>query len=431
MSAAWKTALALLGSVAATPLLAQDAGRDWAITNARVVIGDGSAPIERGTVVVRGGKVIAAGADVAVPAGVRTIDARGGWVTPGLFVAVTNLGLVDVEQVTESSDESADTAQFNAALDVAPAINPLSQQIAVSRAGGITRAAIAPSSSTAIFAGQGAVIDLATDGTPITSARAFQYVELGEAGAALAGGSRISAHAALRNALGEAQGFATRSHDAMLTRADAAALIPVVTGKQQLLVHVERAQDIRMVLALRTEFPSLKLVIVGASEGWLVAREIAAAGVPVIASPLNDLPAQFETLAATQSNVGRMTAAGVKVAIGKLSNNDQPRWAPQYAGNLVALNKVPGAKGLSWGQAFATISSIPAEILGLGDRFGSLKPGRAGDLVIWDGDPLEVTSGVIAVYIDGVEQPLSNHQTRLRERYRTPAEGSLPKAYDW
>lgn len=427
MSALWKAALVLLGSVATTPLLAQDI----AITNARVVIGDGGAPIEGGTVVVRGGKVIAAGAGVAVPAGVRTIDAKGGWVTPGLFVAVTNLGLVDVEYVGESSDESAATAQFNAALDVGPAINPLSQQVAVARAGGVTRAATAPFGSTAIFAGQGAVIDLAPDGNPITRARAFQYIELGETGAALAGGSRVAAHTALRNALAEAQGFATRGADVLLTRADAAALIPVVTGKQQLLVHVERAQDIRMVLALRAEFPALKLVIVGASEGWLVAREIAASGVPVIASPLNDLPAQFEMLAATQSNIGRMTAAGVKVAIGRLRNDDQPRWAPQYAGNLVALNRVPGAKGLSWGQAFATISSIPAEILGLGDSLGSLKPGRAGDVVIWDGDPLELSSAPVALFIDGVEQSLANHQTRLRDRYRTPTEGALPKAYDW
>ena len=126
-----------------------------------------------------------------------------------------------------------------------------------------------------------------------------------------------------------------------------------------------------------------------------------------------------------------MAAAGVKVALGTFRDNDQPRYAPQYAGNLVALTKLPGATGLSWGKAFAAISSVPAEILGMGDRFGSLKPGRAGDVVIWDGDPLEGTSGVVAVYIDGVAQPLTNHQTKLRDRYRTPQEGSLPKAFDW
>jgi imidazolonepropionase-like amidohydrolase len=184
-----------------------------------------------------------------------------------------------------------------------------------------------------------------------------------------------------------------------------------------------------MALALKTEFPLLKMVLVGASEGWLVAREIAASGVPVLATPLNDLPADFEQLAATQSNVGRMTAAGVRVGLGAFG--DQPRYAPQYAGNLVALAKVPGASGLSWGQAFAAISSVPAAILGMGDRFGSLKPGLAADVVIWDGDPLETSSGVVRVLIDGVEQKLENHATRLRDRYKVPTEGALPKAYEW
>ena len=161
----------------------------------------------------------------------------------------------------------------------------------------------------------------------------------------------------------------------------------------------------------------------------MVAGELARAGVPVLATPLNDLPDTFEQLGATQSNVGRMKAAGVKVSLGAFF--DQPRYAPQYAGNLVALTKVPGASGLSWSQAFAAISSGPAEAIGMGDKFGSLRAGRAGDVVIWDGDPLEVTSGVVKVYIDGVEQPLDSHQTRLRDRYNTENPGSLPRAYDW
>ncbi len=439
---------ALLGATSALPALAQDI----AFTNATVVIGDGGAPIANGTVVVRGGKVVAAGAGVPVPAGLRIIDAQGGWVTPGLVVAVTDLGLVDVEAVDQSNDSTTEKSPFNAALDIAPAINPLAQPIAVSRAGGVTRAAVAPGGSGAIFAGQGALIDLGNDPDMVNRARAFQYIELGEAGAKLAGGSRVAAHAILRNALAEARDLSRRSGpsvtlgaapgdprlvsatperagDVLLSRFDAAALIPVVRGNQPLYVHVERAQDIRMALALKADFPALKLVLVGASEGWLVARELAASGVPVLATPLNDLPEQFEQLASTQSNVGRMAAAGVKVGLGAFF--DQPRYAPQYAGNLVALSKLPGATGLSWGQAFAAISSVPAEIIGMGDRYGSLRPGRAGDVVVWDGDPLEVSSGPIAVYIDGVEQPLSNHQTRLRDRYRTPTEGALPKAYDW
>ena len=98
----------------------------------------------------------------------------------------------------------------------------------------------------------------------------------------------------------------------LLTRFDAAALVPVLQGRQYLLVHVERASDILQVLDLSREFPSLKMVLVGASEGWLVADKIARSGVPVIASAVNDLPASFEMIAATQSNVGRMRAAGSK-----------------------------------------------------------------------------------------------------------------------
>jgi hypothetical protein len=154
---------------------------------------------------------------------------------------------------------------------------------------------------------------------------------------------------------GRRRSFADRGKDALLTRADAQALVPVVTGQVPLLVHVERASDILVVLELKREVPALKLVLVGANEGWTVARQIAAAKVPVLASALSDLPASFEQLAATQSNIGRMQAAGVTVGIGMINDDEarQARLIKQYAGNLVALTKVPGASGLDWGQAFA------------------------------------------------------------------------------
>ncbi|MFO1254698.1 MAG: amidohydrolase family protein [Sphingomonadaceae bacterium] len=423
-------AAAALLAASAAPALAQSI----AITGGKVVIGDGSDPIEGGTVLVQDGKVIAAGRNVAVPAGVRTIDARGKWVTPGLVVAVTDLGLIDVEAVDDSNDTEADKSPFNAALDISAAINPDAQPIRISRGGGVTRAAVAPMGTRSIFGGQGAVIDLGADPQPVTAPRAFQYVELGETGARRAGGSRVASYVELHNALGEAKELALapagpRRDDVLLTRRDAQALVAVVTGKQPLYVRVERAADIRMVLGLRGDYPALRLVIVGATEGWLVAGELARAGVPVLATPMNDLPASFEQLGATQSNVGRMKAAGVKVSLGAFF--DQPRYAPQYAGNMVALTRVPGASGLTWNQAFAAISSGPAEAIGMGGRFGSLKPGLAGDVVIWDGDPLELASGVVKVYIDGIEQPLDNHQTRLRDRYNADNQGSLPRAYDW
>jgi len=322
-------------------------------------------------------------------------------------------------------------------MDISPALNPASQHVAVSREGGVTRATVTPFNGGSIFAGQGAVIDLGADPNLLVKPRAFQYVELGEAGGRLAGGSRVAAYVYLRNALREAKEVAalpagaTRQGDVLLTRADARALAPVLDGTQPLYVGVDRAADIRSVLGLKSEFPKLDLVLVGATEGWMVANEIAAARVPVITMPLRDLPASFEQLGATQSNVGRMKKAGVKVAIGMFMGMDQPRYAPQQAGNLVALTKVPGATGLTWGEAFAAITSVPAEISGMGGKAGVLAPGAVGDVVLWDGDPLELSSAPLAVWIDGVKQPLDNHQSRLKQRYRDLDRSLLPKAYVW
>jgi imidazolonepropionase-like amidohydrolase len=196
----------------------------------------------------------------------------------------------------------------------------------------------------------------------------------------------------------------------------------------KLYVRAERASDILVTLDLRRDFPRLDLVIVGATEGWMVADQLAAARVPVIAAALNDLPVSFERLAATQSNVGRMVDAGVMVAIGGYeSSGDHPRSLPQMAGNLVALNNVPRATGLSWGEALAAITSVPARIAGLTGGEGTLAPGAPGDLVVWDGDPLELSSAPVRVFVDGAEQSLANHQTRLRDRYRTLDESVLPR----
>jgi imidazolonepropionase-like amidohydrolase len=409
-----------------------------AIIGGTVAIGDGSQPIERGAVVIRDGRVVAAGAGVAVPAGARVIDAGGRWVAAGMVAGFSRLGVVEIDGVSSANDAVAAASPFSAAIDVAPAINPKAAAIALNRAEGITRAIVAPQAAQSIFAGQGAVIDLGADMDAVMRPRAFQFVELGEFGAEKAGGSRAAAHVQFRNALMEARdyardpnGYGGREKDALLMRLDAAALVPVVLGRVPLLVHVERASDILLALDLKREFPALNLVLVGASEGWTVATRIAAAKVPVIASALADLPAAFETLAATQSNIGRMKAAGVTVAIGMINDNEarQARLIKQYAGNLVALGRIAGAAGLDWGAAFATITSKPAEAIGLGREIGSLRPGRRADVVIWDGDPLELASAPVAVLIDGVEQPLVTRQMRLRDRYRTPVERELPKAY--
>ena len=463
-----------------TMIFATSAGAEtFAITGGTVALGDGSQPIQNGVVVVRDGRIIAAGdVRMKLPPGTQVIDATGKWVTPGIVAGFSRLGLAEVDLTSRAedgggrdatsgaADDTTSNGPFNAAIDVVPAINPMDTTIAVNRADGVTRALVAPSAGKNIFAGQGAVIDTAADMQPVTAARKFQFVELGETGAGNAGGSRASAHIMFRNALREAAELrryapsiagsrgqvpdareqpvvrnpnesrvysadARRSDDVLLTRFDAAALVPVLQGRQYLLVHVERASDILQVLELNREFPSLKIVIVGGSEGWMVADRIAQARIPVIASAVNDLPASFEQIAATQSNVGRMLSAGVNVSIGMIDDNDTRNlfMERQYAANLVALQRVPGAAGVNWGDALAMITSKPAQAIGMGGEIGSLAPGRRADVVIWSGDPLEGTSAAEQVFIDGVRQPLGTHQTRLLERYRYLPRRELPEAY--
>ena len=306
----------LLGCAALIALPAS--AQTIAITGGKVIIGDGSAPVENGTVVITNGRVVAAGAGVAIPAGAERVDASGKWVTPGIVAGFTRMGLVGVDAVDPSNDTEARNSPFNASLDMAPAINPDVAAMAVNRAAGVTRAIVSPDAGNAIFAGQGAVIDTGSDLNPVTKAKAFQFVEFGETGARLAGGSRPALIAAFKTALGEASEAAKGifRDDAMLKRADALALVPVVNGTMKLFVHAESAPDILMVLALKKDYPALSVVLVGATEGWRVGPQIAAAKVGVLASALNDLPDSFEQLAATQANNGRMKKAGVEVAQG-------------------------------------------------------------------------------------------------------------------
>ncbi|MGI4878300.1 MAG: amidohydrolase family protein [Janthinobacterium lividum] len=410
----------------------------FAITGGRVLTAAAAEPIDPGTVLIEDGKIVAVGRDVAVPSGATVIDATGKFVTPGLVVGMTSLGLDEVSGVSQTNDTGAAKSPFSAGLDVAPALNGRDSPIAVSRLGGVTRAVVGPVATRQIFGGQGALITLADGPDILTRARAFQYVELGEDGAEAAGGSRAASFLAFRNALDEAKDyianrsrFAAGGHrESLFTRADTEALVAVVEGRQPIVVHVERASDILSVMALRTDYPRLRIILFGAREGWTIAGRIAAAHIPVITSAIDDLPDAFETLASTKSNVGRLVAAGVVVGLGTSGgeSTNQPRNVTQFAGNLVAQGRLPGGVGLTQAQALDVITRNPALIFGMTDT-GTLEPGKRADVVVWDGDPLELQSAPVAVLIDGVPQPMTSRQTELRDRYLNLQHDRLPLQY--
>lgn len=424
-------AVALLASSSA---LAQER---IAITGGTVVTNVG-APIERGVVLMNDGVVVGVGpAGTAVPANFRVVDASGKWVTPGIVAGISQLGVAEVNGEDSANDTRAAQSPASAALLLEAAYNPADTGISVARADGVTAAVVAPAPGRTLFAGQGMLLSLGAEATLPLKARAFQYVAYGESGARLSGGSRSSAWAEITNALEQAKrvqrGGIDRdmARDLRLAPEDAEALTLVLRGAQPLLVRVDRASDIRQVLKLPTMYPGLKLVLVSANEGWLVADEIARAGVPVVTLGMNNRPDSFEALGATMSNVGRLVAAGVKVALGTpdLDASFQPANLPHYAGNLVAQGRVPGGAGLSWDQAFAAVSRVPAEIFGFQGQ-GVLKPGARADVVVWSGDPLELSTMAEQVYVRGIGQSLETRQTKLARRYQPGRDRTqLPESY--
>jgi imidazolonepropionase-like amidohydrolase len=388
-----------------------------AITGATLQTMGPAGTIQNGTVVIAGGKIAAVGSGIPVPEGARRIDARGRVVTPGLFNSLTGLGLVEVSAVESSNDSQVKSDRITAAFDVADAIHPRSTAIAVNRIEGLTRAIVAPSPGNGLVAGQGAVIHLGLGADLVVRPRVAMFATLGERGADLAGGARGAALLRLRELLQDATDFAAHRRefeaagrrDYSASRLDLEALVPVVRGEMPLVVSVHRSSDILAVLRLGAE-PRLRLVLSGVTEGWEVAREIAAADVPVLIEPLDNLPSTFERLGATLENGARLRAAGVRVAFMN-GDSHNARNVRQSAGNAVA-------NGMSRQDALAGLTTVPAAIWGIADRYGSLEPGKEADLVLWDGDPLEVTTFADVVFIRGEEIPMESRQTLLRDRYR-------------
>jgi len=408
--------LAALLALAAPPAAAETV----AIVNGRIATMGPAGTIERGTIVLTDGRIAAVGADIAVPAGARTVEAEGRIVTPGFIASGAGLGLIEVRSVDAANDRGANMAGISAAFDAGYGLNPDSLLIPVARLGGITRAIATPVYDDApgrelLFAGQAAAVALG--GRPMLVRRGVAMVlEMGEAGAERAGGARAAERVALRAVFADVRDFARRraaydrgeTRDYLLSRADLEALVPVVEGRMPLLVGVDRASDIRDVLALARE-EELRVILVGAAEGWRVAADIAAAQVPVLLTPVDNLPASFESLGATLGNAGRLIASGVLVGF-QGNGNHRERELRYNAGNAVAA-------GLPWEQGLAAITINPARIFGLADRIGSIEPGKEADLVIWDGDPLDTLGRPVAIFIRGEAQPMISRQTELRDRY--------------
>jgi len=412
-----------LAACAALALAAPAAAETVAIVDATLLTMTEAGTIGKGTVLIRDGRIASIGANVAVPPDARIVDGRGGVVTPGFIQADSTLGAVEVSQVPASADRATHSRTISAGFDISLGLNPDSILLPVSRLAGITHAVTTPlyddrSGRDLQFSGQAAVIDLAQRPDMVTRPRVAMVLEMGEGGAERAGGARGSAIVALRATLADVRHFARHraaydrgeGRPQTLSRIDLEALVPVAEGRMPLIIKVDRASDIVEMIALARE-EGLRIILDGAEEGWRVADAIAAAKVPVIVDPLANLPHSFSQVGASMDNAARLHAAGVAVVLKAGSGVAHRARELRYsAGNAVAW-------GLPHDVAVAAITINPARVFGVADRIGSLAVGRAADLILWSGDPLEPLSQPRLIFVEGLEKPLTARPLDLRDRY--------------
>lgn len=416
MSARRMTCLAALGALlCAGGALAAPA--TVLLRNGTVHTGTSRGTLAHGSVLLVGGRVAAVGAEIAAPAGAEVIDLRGRPVTPALFGGIVQLGVVEVEAESSTRDGTLKLGQMRPEFDVALAFNPDSIPVAVSRAEGVGFALLAPGTEpghkgapgSSIVAGLASVARL--DGRRPRPPVALEVL-VGEDAGPLAGESRAAAYMLLSQALEESRTPAAFApgEERLLTPAGRRTLKAVLAEQKPVLFVADRAADIRAAVEF-AEREKLKAVIVGGAEAWRVAPLLARAQVPVVMDPLDDLPQEFDRIGATLENASRLHAAGVTLIFSSRSAAPHDaRKLRQAAGNAVA-------HGLPWDAALAAITSAPAHVFRAGGEYGSIEPGRAANLVVWSGDPLEVTSLVDAAWLDGRRQSLSTRQTALRDRY--------------
>ena len=353
-----------------------------------------------------------AGPELEAPSDAEKMSGENLWVTSGLFAPMTSLGLVEIGAESSTDDRRAEKAKTSVADMASDGFNPQSPIIDNTRVSGVTHAGIIGSPSQNIFAGTGFIANMSGDFDSVEKDGAFIYVQMGSRGGKLAGGSRPAAISQFKNALTDARAFSARfggpdDGDA-LRRRDAAALQKAARGQMPMIIGANRASDLLRIIDLKKEL-NLDVIISGAAEGWMVANELKAANMRVIIDPVANLPGSFDTVGARIDNAKLLHEAGVDFALMSFSESTSHnvRVLNQHAGNAVA-------NGLPWDKAMAAISSVPAKWFGV--NIGGAAQG-SDTFVVWDGDPLQVTSAPIMISIDGKEQSLVSRQRELRDRY--------------
>jgi len=401
--------------------------QDVLIRHATVHTAGTSGTLKNTDVLVQGGIIRAIGTGLLTPAGVQAVEADGKALTPGLFGGLSDIGLEEVSAEKSTVDSTLTLAgdgspQMRPEFDVTLAYNPNSMLLPVARLGGVTFTVLTANSTEggSLVAGQGGVVRLDGDKSAATIGSRVLYVNLGANAEGLSGGSRAAQYMLLDQAFREARGLTPyASPNALLTPAGRETLARyLVAGR--IIFNVDRASDIRQLLAFSRKH-GLRPIITGGAEAWQVAAELKAANVTVFIDALQDLPSGFDQLGSRLDNAALLSKAGVQVALLAPDSTHNARKIRQAAGVAVA-------NGMTWESGLAAITRVPAQALGVSDKVGRIAVGLNADLVLWDGDPLEVSTLAEKVWMRGRAMPMRSRQTELRDRY-LQAPAALPRAY--
>lgn len=415
VSVVFGMSLANVGMAAAPPAPRTTvAGQSTFIVGGELHVGDGTV-VKNAVIEVRDGRIRRVSTAAGAPPTGNVIDATGKWITPGLIAADTGLGLTEIELEPSTRDGSyKQDDPIHAAFDAASAINSRSNAIQVHVIDGVTTAAVAPSGG--LISGQVAWIDLVygDDAGMVAKAGVAVEASLGQA----YGGSRAATLAKLTEVLDEARLFPRRkqAHDRGQSRELAAhyldleALGPLLARQAVLSLHCDRASDIRAAIALAKRF-NLNVIIIGGVEAWRVAPELAQAKIPVVVQPTKNLPTSFDRIGARSDLASFLQQAGVEVVIGRPGDIHNIHNLTQEAGVAVA-------NGLEWEQALSAVTRNAARAYGMDKDYGTVAVGKLANLVIWSGDPFELSSAPTQVLIRGNTIPMVSRQTLLRDRYR-------------
>jgi imidazolonepropionase-like amidohydrolase len=411
------------------------AAADIAITHAKIFTLVGP-PIEDGTVVIHEGKIAAVGAGVPIPAGAQVIDAKGLQVYPGLFDPVTQMGLSEIGAVNATVD-TTETGSFNPDVTAATAILPSSAHIPVTRASGITEVIAAPSSggfdsrnATNLIGGQASAINLAgwTAEEMLINKRAAMVVdwpgietrsfdlstftnkEKSFADAKKEYDKQVTELADyIEQARHYAQALQSPGSPGFQRDVKLEAMAPVIRGDIPLLVFADKARQIRDAVEF-CEKQKLKIILAGGTEAWKEKDLLRSKSVPVILRPtLGEPPEEDDAYDRLLTQPEELRAAGIKIAFGSFDNSFARRLG-QNAANAVA-------HGLPYEEGLKAVTLYPAQMFGLDAQLGTVETGKLANLIVTNGDPLDVTTDVRYLFIKGQLTSTDNKQKALYEKY--------------